>query len=69
MSIFPFPAMIKDQLAAIEAARVVDRVAFSASSILGAKSLAYQQGIEPRREPDFKYCSAGTWTLVYECRA
>lgn len=68
MSSFPFPSLIEDQLAEIDAARVVDRLAFSASSILGAKSLAYQQGIEPRREPDFKYCSGGQWTLVYEVR-
>lgn len=68
MSIWPFPSLIEDQLAEIEAARVVDRLAFSASSILGAKSLAYQQGIEPRREPDFKYGTSAGWTLVYECR-
>lgn len=68
MSSMPFPSLIDEQLAAIEAGRVVERIAVSASSLLGAKSLAYQQGIEPRREPDFKYCSGGQWTLVYECR-
>lgn len=68
MSSMPFPSLIDEQLAAIEAGRVVERIAVSASSLLGAKSLAYQQGIEPRREPDFKYCSGGQWTLVYEAR-
>ncbi|SFI70714.1 hypothetical protein SAMN05216206_2795 [Pseudomonas guineae] len=68
MSRMPFPTLIEEQLAAIEAGRVVERIAVSASSLLGAKSLAYQQGIEPRREPDFKYCSGGQWTLVYEAR-
>lgn len=68
MSAMPFPSLIDEQLAAIEASRVVDRIAFSASSILGAKSLAYQQGIDPSREPDFKYSSLGSWTLVYEVR-
>lgn len=68
MTAFPFPSLIDDQLAEIEAARVVDRIAFSASSILGAKSLAYQQGIDPSRTPVFKAWVGGQWTLVYECR-
>lgn len=40
--------------------------AFAASSILGAKSLAWQDGIAVEREPVFKHFSAGIWTLVYE---
>ena len=68
MSSFPFPSLIDEQLAAIEARRVVDRIAFSASSILGAKSLAYQQGISPHCPPVFQAWVGGQWTLVYEAR-
>lgn len=42
---------------------------FAASSILGAKSLALQDGIAAEREPVFKHFSAGIWTLVYEVAA
>lgn len=46
---------------------MIDKIAFSASTILGAKSLAYQSGIDPRRRPDFQAWVGGMWTLVY-CR-
>ena len=68
MTAFPIPSLVDDQLAEIEAARVVDRIAFSASSILGAKSLAYQQGISPHCPPVFQAWVGGQWTLVYEAR-
>ena len=42
------------------------KLSFAASSILGAKSLAYQQGIGVHQEPVFKHHSGGIWTLVYE---
>lgn len=42
------------------------KLSFAASSLLGAKSLAYQQGIGVDQEPVFKHHSGGIWTLVYE---
>lgn len=45
------------------------KLEFAASSILGAKSLAYQQGIGVHQEPVFKHHSGGIWTLVYEVEA
>lgn len=63
------PSTTDDTLAQIDAGRVIDRIAFSASSMLGAKSLAYQQGIPPEREPDFAHYSAGLWTLAYQVAA
>lgn len=63
------PSTTDDTLAQIDAGRVVDRIAVSASSILGAKSIAYQHGIPPQRLHDFAYCSDGQWTLVYEVAA
>ena len=59
------PSLVDDQLAEIEASVPVDRLAFRASTILGAKSLAYQSGIHPRREPELKAFFGGEWTLIY----
>lgn len=64
----PVSRIVDDQIAEIEAQRPVDRMAFSASSRLGAKSLAYQNGIPAQRSPDFQAYFGGIWTLVYEAR-
>lgn len=38
---------------------------FIGSTIRGAKSLAYQAGIPPTREPDYQAYFGGVWTLIY----
>lgn len=42
---------------------------FSGSTIRGAKSLAYQAGIPPTREPDFQEWVNGQWTLTYTAKS